>query len=135
MMKQDKKNQLPQTDWQKVRSTSSLIDAPSRPVFFVSENTPPNTKVEPHSHQWNQFLCIQDGTMQIEVGGMIRLVPPNHGIWLPNGTEHTVWAVDGIRYECINIDRDFLMMISRLHARLLKLPLLSNCMSATSDQK
>jgi hypothetical protein len=46
--------------------------------------------------------------MRIDVAGKCWIIPAHYGIWIPNNTEHAVWALDDVYLENLDIKPGFL---------------------------
>ncbi|MFS2159968.1 helix-turn-helix domain-containing protein [Pseudomonas sp. Pseusp122] len=58
---------------------------------------------DPHSHTWGQLNYASRGVMQIEVGGQRFLSPPQYGVWVPPGMEHSCYMRDAVVYRSVYI--------------------------------
>jgi hypothetical protein len=55
-----------------------------------------------------QFHFARKGSMRIDVAGKCWIIPAHYGIWIPNNTEHAVWALDDVYLENLDIKPGFL---------------------------
>lgn len=60
------------------------------PVVALAEDYPHGTVIAPHRHDRAQFLYAVEGVMLVRSASERWLVPPNRGVWLAAGTEHSV---------------------------------------------
>lgn len=58
---------------------------------------------DPHSHSWGQLNYASRGVMQIEVAGQRFLSPPQYGVWVPPGMEHSCYMRDAVVYRSVYI--------------------------------
>jgi len=79
-----------------------------RPVHFRSYLLKSNTGVLPHAHEFAQFHFARKGNMRIEIEDKCWIVPSHYGIWIPANTEHSVWALDDVFLEGLDIETRFL---------------------------
>lgn len=77
-----------------------------RPVHFRSYLIKSNTGVLPHTHEFAQFHCARNGNMRLETADNCWIVPSHYGIWIPAYMEHTVWAMDDVFLESLDIETD-----------------------------
>jgi AraC-like DNA-binding protein len=43
-----------------------------------------------HSHPWGQLVFASTGTMRVDAGAALWLVPQGRALWVPPGTEHAI---------------------------------------------
>lgn len=77
-----------------------------RPVHFRSYLLESNTGVSPHIHDFAQFHYARKGNMRIDIADNCWIVPSHYGIWIPAFTEHTVWALDDVFLESLDIETE-----------------------------
>lgn len=86
---------------------NSMTELP-QDVYFRSYVTEANHHVPQHSHSFMQFHFARKGSMRIDVAGKCWIIPAHYGIWIPNHTEHAVWALDDVHLENLDIKPSFL---------------------------
>ncbi|MBA8563531.1 helix-turn-helix transcriptional regulator [Citrobacter freundii] len=86
---------------------NSMTELP-QDVFFRSYVLEANHHVPQHSHSFMQFHFARKGSMRIDVAGKCWIIPAHYGIWIPNNTEHAVWALDDVYLENLDIKPGFL---------------------------
>jgi AraC-like DNA-binding protein len=59
------------------------------PVFFRTEHMPSNSTYPALSHAWGEFVYSFSGITEVKAAGQHCLAPPNLGVWIPKGVEHT----------------------------------------------
>ncbi|WP_244480320.1 helix-turn-helix transcriptional regulator [Rhizobium sp. Root1220] len=68
----------------------AAIEAASEPVHAIPSEYPGGYHVEPHSHSRAQFVYARKGVLMVSSKQGRWMVPPEHGLWIPAGIEHTV---------------------------------------------
>ena len=86
---------------------NSITELP-QDVYFRSYVLEANHHVPQHSHSFMQFHFARKGSMRIDVAGKCWIIPAHYGIWIPNNTEHAVWALDDVHLENLDIKPGFL---------------------------
>ncbi len=66
-----------------------FTDALPAPVFFRTEHMPSNSTYPPLLHAWGEFVYSFSGITELKAEGQHYLTPPNLGLWIPEGIEHT----------------------------------------------
>lgn len=79
-----------------------------RPVHFRSYLIESNTSVCTHVHEFAQFHFARKGNMRLETADNCWIVPSHYGIWIPAFMEHSVWAMDDVFLESLDIDTELL---------------------------
>lgn len=77
-------------------------------VYFRSYVLAANNHVDKHCHTFAQFHFARQGSMRIDVAGKCWVIPAHYGIWIPQNTDHTVWALDDVYLENLDIEPDFI---------------------------
>lgn len=93
--------------------TASLKVLP-RPAYFRAYRIAADTLVEPHVHDWCQFVFARRGIMHVRISDSTLIVPPQFGMWIPSNTRHSVWASGDVDLESLYIDTsEMLLSVSR----------------------
>lgn len=79
-----------------------------RPVNFRSYSIESNTYVPPHSHDFAQFHYARKGNIRLETADNCWIIPSHYGIWIPAYMEHSVWTIDDVLVESLDIETEFL---------------------------
>lgn len=77
-------------------------------VYFRTYVLETNKHVAAHQHAFAQFHFARKGSMRIDVAGKCWVIPAHYGIWIPHHIEHTVWALDDVFLENLDIEPEFL---------------------------
>lgn len=81
----------------------SNVESIARPVYFRAYRLKEGTLVEPHSHQWDQFVFARNGAMHISLNSLNVVLPPQYGMWVPAHTRHSVWAAQEVDLESLYV--------------------------------
>lgn len=77
----------PDADWH-VRQPPFTSDLPT-PVFFRTEHMPEHARYPDLCHAWGEFVYSYSGVTEVKWRDGHCLTPPQHGMWIPAGVEHT----------------------------------------------
>ena len=58
------------------------------PMVFRMADMPRQASYPWHRHNWGEFVYSFSGVLEIKLAGSHYLVPPQYGLWLPQGVEH-----------------------------------------------
>lgn len=58
------------------------------PIFFRLADMPRQASYPWHRHNWGEFVYSFSGVLEVKLAGGHYLVPPQYGLWLPQGVEH-----------------------------------------------
>lgn len=61
----------------------------------------PNQRVEPHRHDWHQFVYATEGVMRVETPSASWVVPPDRAVWIPAGFEHSIQMTGTVRLQTV----------------------------------
>lgn len=98
-------------EW-RLASTSPLKTLP-RPVYLRAYHIGAGTHIESHRHRWWQFLFARKGLMQVQTGETALTLPPDYGMWLPPGCEHSLWVGEDVELESLYIEQTAIAMADR----------------------
>jgi len=62
----------------------------------LARRYPRGLRIDPHVHEWAQVLYAVTGVMWVEVGREALIVPPQRAVWLPPGTEHSIYMMSEV---------------------------------------
>lgn len=62
----------------------------------LARRYPRGLRIDPHAHEWAQVLYAVAGVMWVEVGREALIVPPQRAVWLPPGTEHSIYMMSEV---------------------------------------
>jgi AraC-like DNA-binding protein/quercetin dioxygenase-like cupin family protein len=74
-----------------------------QPVHMRAFTLQAGTRIAPHRHDWTQFLFARTGTMQVMLESGTIILPPQFGLWIPEGVEHSVSSVEDSALETLHI--------------------------------
>jgi AraC-like DNA-binding protein/quercetin dioxygenase-like cupin family protein len=74
------------------------------PVVAMATDFAEGYKVEPHSHRRAQLLHALSGVVMVSTPGGRWLVPPEHAMWLPAGTVHSVEMLGEVRMRSLYVE-------------------------------
>ncbi|MCW5221475.1 AraC family transcriptional regulator [Verminephrobacter aporrectodeae subsp. tuberculatae] len=60
-----------------------------RPVRVVARAMGMPTEISAHHHPWGQAVFSDAGVVQVEMANVAFIVPPQHAVLIPPGTEHS----------------------------------------------
>ena len=100
-----------------VATTSPLKTLP-RPVYCRAYSIPAGTKIEAHRHLWWQFLYARKGMMQVAAEQLTLVIPPEYGMWLPPGCEHSLWLTELVELESLYIRPEILQDLAFTQPRV-----------------
>jgi AraC-like DNA-binding protein len=59
-------------------------------IGTLTYDYPPKYTVPPHQHRLHQLLYARRGVMSVRTPERSLIVPPERGVWIPAGTEHSI---------------------------------------------
>jgi mannose-6-phosphate isomerase-like protein (cupin superfamily) len=71
-------------------ATSESLEAIPRPMVALGNDYPANYEIAPHRHGRAQLLYSGTGTMTVRTEHGAWVVPPEEGVWIPAGIQHSV---------------------------------------------
>lgn len=60
------------------------------PILTLATHYPAGYRVDTHRHSRSQLLQALSGIVTVETGLGRWMVPPDHAVWIPGGTDHAV---------------------------------------------
>jgi AraC-like DNA-binding protein len=72
------------------RQRLSAIEASTDPIYALPSDYPAGHLVASHSHSRAQLLYARTGVVMVTSTQGRWMVPPEHALWIPAGTEHSV---------------------------------------------
>lgn len=79
------------------------IDAASGDVLASATDYPDGHRVEPHQHQRAQLLHALSGVLMVSTPQGRWMVPPDHAMWIPAGTRHSVEMLGDVRMRSVYV--------------------------------
>lgn len=83
------------------------LDKLPRELFVRQEQMPAQHFFPPHSHDWHQLLYAIAGVLVVDLEGERYFIPPNQAIWIPVGSQHSVYTEYGANLKSLYIARDY----------------------------
>ena len=74
-----------------------------QPIHMRAFTLQAGTRIAPHRHDWTQFLFARTGTMQVTLESSAIILPPQFGLWIPEGNEHSVSSIEDSALETLHI--------------------------------
>jgi len=68
-----------------------------QPIAFLSIDLPVGIKEETHAHAFAQFTYAASGILFVGTEQGSYIVPPNRGVWIPEGLKHNVEIPNGAK--------------------------------------
>jgi AraC-like DNA-binding protein len=59
-------------------------------VRTLAMGYPSGMVLEPHTHAWAQLVYASQGVMSVQTAEGTWVVPPDRGVWIPAGIEHSI---------------------------------------------
>lgn len=75
-----------------------------RPVLVLGINYPDGHEETPHRHRRAQFLYGSSGVVLVSTPDGSWMMPPQRGLWIPAGTEHSVRMLGRVAMGSLYID-------------------------------
>ncbi|MGI2035125.1 AraC family transcriptional regulator [Rhizobium panacihumi] len=75
-----------------------------RPVLILGIDYPDGYVAEPHRHRRAQFLYGSSGVVLVSTSDGSWIMPPQRGLWIPAGTEHSVRMLGSVAMCSLYID-------------------------------
>lgn len=85
-------------------ATSESLEAIPRPMVALGNDYPANYEIAPHRHGRAQLLYSGTGTMTVRTEHGAWVVPPEEGVWIPAGIQHSVGMIGQLTTSSIYID-------------------------------
>jgi hypothetical protein len=75
-----------------------------RPVLVRQSNYAGGDRILPHSHRRSQLLCALEGVAIVSAERNQWLILPDHALWIPAGTRHSVEVIEPLTTGSIYVD-------------------------------
>ncbi|WP_422016285.1 AraC family transcriptional regulator [Roseateles sp.] len=85
-------------------SPERFAPTPARPLRAKSRVLEHQTDIQPHRHDWGQFVFSMTGAVRVSTDGIqaaawpaasaTYIVPPSRAVWIPPGLVHAVTAIE-----------------------------------------
>lgn len=82
----------------------AYLEDRARPVLGHGRDLVAGAQIAPHSHPRGQLLWAVDGVLRVHAGDAVWIVPPEHAVWIPGGTEHHVMTETPVRARNLYVD-------------------------------
>lgn len=86
----------------------SLLEAVPRPIVARRGEYPAGDVILPHEHRRSQLLCALSGVAIVSAEHNRWLIPPDHALWIPAGTRHSVEAIEHLTTGSIYVEPEAL---------------------------
>ncbi|WP_118134897.1 helix-turn-helix domain-containing protein [Oceanicella sp. SM1341] len=80
----------------------------ARPVIARGSDYPDGHVIAPHSHRRGQLLSGSTGVVSVTTASGAWMMPPQRGLWIPPGTEHSVRMLGAVRMRSIYVAPELL---------------------------
>ncbi|TAN10069.1 MAG: AraC family transcriptional regulator [Rhizobiaceae bacterium] len=84
------------------------LEAVPRPIVARRGEYPAGDVILPHEHRRSQLLCALSGVAIVATEHNRWLVPPDHALWIPAGTRHSVEAIERLTTGSIYVEPEAL---------------------------
>ena len=86
----------------------SPLEAIPRPIVARRGEYPAGDVILPHEHRRSQLLCALSGVAIVSAEHNRWLIPPDHALWIPAGTRHSVEAIEHLTTGSIYVEQEAL---------------------------
>jgi AraC-like DNA-binding protein len=84
------------------------LEAIPRPIVARRGEYPAGDIILPHEHRRSQLLCALSGVAIVAAEHNRWLIPPDHALWIPAGTRHSVEAIEHLTTGSIYVEPEAL---------------------------
>jgi AraC-like DNA-binding protein/mannose-6-phosphate isomerase-like protein (cupin superfamily) len=105
----------------------------ARPVAAMAKDFAAGAVVSPHRHKRAQLVFAASGVMAVTTAGGVWVVPPNRGLWIPAGIEHSVRASTAVAMRTLYIRADAAAALPRSVSVIAVAPLLRELILAATQ--
>lgn len=90
--------------WKPLESPRNL--GSPKPLLVRVQSLASRTYFPEHSHTWNQLVYAISGALTVNAEGTRVVISPDHAVWLPTGTRHSVGSLMGAEFRSLWIADD-----------------------------
>lgn len=109
------------------------LEALPQPIVAYRRELEANDFIPRHHHRRAQLVYASRGVMTVTATGGTFVVPPQRGVWMPGGVEHTVEARSAVSMRTLYVEPDALPDMPARVAVLSVTPLLRELILALAD--
>ncbi len=80
------------------------VDRVPRSIVALGRDYPDGFHIEPHQHRRGQLMSAISGLIVLTTPDGTWVMPPQRGMWIPGGVEHSVRAVGLVRMQSLYLD-------------------------------
>lgn len=81
------------------------LDRIPRALAWRVSDVEPGYRIDAHKHRRAQMLYASEGVMTVTTEHGVWVVPPHRAVWVPEGTDHAVYANTTLSLRNLYIDR------------------------------
>ncbi|MWB79326.1 helix-turn-helix domain-containing protein [Pseudooceanicola sp. 216_PA32_1] len=89
-----------------IQSRIDRVARASGVIFAAGTDYPARSRVPPHSHDRHQLMHAISGVLRVSTVAGHWIVPPEHAVWIPAGSEHSVGTLAPVRMRSLYLRPD-----------------------------